>query len=175
MATEELTGYDEEATGHKNTECSWGMCQQNKKLWPDPQDYIWPYETDRVAPLRSDCCPLDARGPAKEGELRGGCFYNCKFFQAQLAHALSGGADPGHRRAYAIMGGEVICYYCELAGDENPAEGTVKVGKIHICPMDSKLNTAYEEVYPTSVLTDEDYLLFRAGAGPSGCMPRAGG
>lgn len=78
VKTERLDGYDDTTTGDKNNECSWGMCRQDKKLWPDAQDYIWPYETDRVAPLGGAPCPMDAE--RKLGD-RMGCFHRCRFFQ----------------------------------------------------------------------------------------------
>jgi len=74
-----LKGYDDTTVGAKNTECSWGMCQQNDWLWPDPQDYIWPHQKDRIAPLDGVRCPLDT----DHEKLEWGCFYRCRFFGSE--------------------------------------------------------------------------------------------
>lgn len=80
VESESCSGYDCTVTGMKSTECSWGLCQENKKLWPEPQDYTWPHEEDRIAPLhRGDdyMCPLETKhkGPGWKG-----CFYRCAYF-----------------------------------------------------------------------------------------------
>lgn len=83
-----LGGYDDEGVGCKNTECTWGLCQQDKATWPDPQDYIWPDQPHRIAPLSAPkgcLCPMDTREVPKVltiGQERdGGCFYSCRFFK----------------------------------------------------------------------------------------------
>lgn len=85
-----LGGYDDEGFGYKNTECTWGLCQQDKATWPDPQDYIWPDNPERIAPLSAPkgCrCPMDTREVPKVqksgGDIDYGCFYHCRFFQGK--------------------------------------------------------------------------------------------
>ena len=79
-----LTGCDDTTPGDKSTQCSWGLCQNDKDHWPDPIDYLWPDEPDRVAPkyLRDKmACPMDKR---TYEEISGnGCFYSCRFFQSE--------------------------------------------------------------------------------------------
>ena len=82
VEAEPLDGYDDTTIGCKNTECTWGLCQQNKKLWPDPQDYKWPHDEDRVAPIsRVVACPLDTDPDTGMGN--NGCFYRCGFFNSR--------------------------------------------------------------------------------------------
>lgn len=76
VSTTELSGFDDTTPGCKDTQCSWGMCQRNKELWPDAQDQIWPHDSDRVAPLSGAPCPLDREQSGEDG-----CFYRCKFFK----------------------------------------------------------------------------------------------
>lgn len=78
---EDLNGYDSNFVGDKNNECTWGACSEDKKLWPDVQDYVWPHDEDRVAPLSGMPCPLDT-GPDPEMG-RSGCFYRCRFFRSR--------------------------------------------------------------------------------------------
>jgi hypothetical protein len=77
----EQGGYNCSDVGAKNTECNWGMCQQNKVLWPDQQDYIWPHNENRVAPLEGSRCPLDT---GLLGHESWGCFYRCQYFSKKL-------------------------------------------------------------------------------------------
>ena len=76
---QDLNGYDSRCIGNANNECSWGLCQQNKNLWPDPQDYVWPHDSDRIQPLDGGACPLDWRDDPEES----GCFHTCWFFQGK--------------------------------------------------------------------------------------------
>jgi hypothetical protein len=74
------TGFDSTDIGAKDTQCTWGLCRHDKVLWPEPKDYLWPEDVNRVVPKyrRSHHkCPLDQCFEAKSG----GCFYTCAFFQ----------------------------------------------------------------------------------------------
>lgn len=76
----ELEGYDDTTPGCKNNECTWGLCAETKRHWPDPQDYLWPDQPNRIAPkyMRNhQACPMDKR----ENPDGNGCFYTCRFFQ----------------------------------------------------------------------------------------------
>jgi hypothetical protein len=79
-----LTFYDDTTPGDKSTECSWGLCSEDKEAWPDAQDHLWPdqfLKDGRVAPKypkKGNSCPLDARPTSKE--FRRGCFFTCRVF-----------------------------------------------------------------------------------------------
>jgi len=88
-----LDGYDCNHTGSKNTECTWGACDQSAEMWPDSEDHIWPHwhkTQNRIAPLgppQSHWCPLDRRAgetfnPEDMNHLQG-CFGSCRFFNPQ--------------------------------------------------------------------------------------------
>jgi len=87
-----LNGYDDNTMGSKNTEVTWGQCNQDKALWPDAQDHIWAYDftsQGRSAPLPHDkgqVCPFDANRDT-EGQDPSGCFYRCAFFQTRKLRA----------------------------------------------------------------------------------------
>jgi hypothetical protein len=72
---------------HAEDECSVGFCSHTKAQWPDPQDYLWPDEPDRVVPKYRDvgqACPLDrsAQTPISEHNLYpSGCYHSCEFFR----------------------------------------------------------------------------------------------
>lgn len=78
-----LSGYDDEAPGYKKTECSWGLCSEDKAAWPDAQDLIWPDQFEQGGYVRllyrrpDQPCPLDKR----ESNGPSGCFWTCMFFQ----------------------------------------------------------------------------------------------
>ena len=89
VETRKLDGYDCETTGQKNTECTWGLCYQDRVMWPEPRDHIFPYDflnEGRVSPVDHPpgTCPMDQRPMLVDGkpstEVRG-CFYTCRFFQ----------------------------------------------------------------------------------------------
>ena len=74
-----LQGYDDTTIGSKNTECTCGLCAETKQHWPDPKDYLWPDQPDRIAPKYThphQACPMDKR----ENPDMNGCFYTCRFF-----------------------------------------------------------------------------------------------
>lgn len=87
---------DSTQTGNKFTECSWGMCTDARRAWPDAQDHLWPDEFvkhGRVAPLYRESwqkCPLDRRRTMPDTDKRkfdsNGCFYTCAVFQANRAN-----------------------------------------------------------------------------------------
>lgn len=79
-----LDASDCTATGMKSTECSWGLCSDEREAWPDAQDHLWPDQfrsRGRVAPLyreKNQKCPLDRR--ALDDPNPNGCFYTCMVF-----------------------------------------------------------------------------------------------
>lgn len=74
---------DSTTIGDKYTHCSWGLCSEDPRAWPDAEDHLWPDQflaDKRVALkyLRDDqMCPMDRR--VSEGSR--GCFYTCRIFQ----------------------------------------------------------------------------------------------
>jgi hypothetical protein len=76
---ERLVANDSEEIGNKYTECTWGLCSGDKKAWPDPQDYMWPDQPDRVAPkyrTNRQVCPFRRAPPSANG-----CFWSCMIFK----------------------------------------------------------------------------------------------
>lgn len=77
-------GFDDDTTGCKDTQFSWGLCDGTKEMWPEPKDHLWPdqfLKSGRVAPLYlrvNQQCPLDRRTPDNVDS--NGCFYTCRFF-----------------------------------------------------------------------------------------------
>jgi len=71
---------DSDEIGNKYTTCKWGLCNETKEAWPDPEDYIWPDQKDRVAPVqRPRSCPLRMHDSVTHG-----CFYQCRAFKTKL-------------------------------------------------------------------------------------------
>jgi hypothetical protein len=89
VETEKLTGYDDDTVGAKHTTCNWGLCNDTLKVWPDPQDHIFPYEQmshGRVSVLDKlpGHCPMQVMDLHKDGN---GCFWSCHFFQVSCARS----------------------------------------------------------------------------------------
>ncbi len=80
VKAEKLDYYDDTTVGDKNTECTWGLCRDDLKLWPTIDLHLFPKEF----PRRSDpkyrkqhhVCPNDF-----DPKDQNGCFYHCRFFQ----------------------------------------------------------------------------------------------
>ena len=68
VKTEELSGYDDTTIGDKSTECNWGFCGDDKAVWP----------IGKPERQEHQLCPLD-----QDLDRRRGCFYRCRFFNAQ--------------------------------------------------------------------------------------------
>lgn len=87
------------ASGAKSTECTWGLCSEEKEAWPDAEDHIWPLEFEkagRVAPLYrkgEHRCPLDRRNG--EQSMTNGCFHTCRVFKPKKG-------DPALTREFVI-------------------------------------------------------------------------
>ncbi len=90
-----LKAEDSNFPGNKYTECNWGLCSDEVKLWPEAKMHIWPYEFinhDRVAPIRNSSsvgqyCPQDIRADmpeVPESDKGQGCFYYCRVFKRKL-------------------------------------------------------------------------------------------
>lgn len=84
----ELSSYDDETIGNKDTSCTWGLCSSHKEQWPDAEDHHWPWQftnQGRVAPLYRDNgqhCPFDTDQDIDSRA--SGCFYRCEIFQHGL-------------------------------------------------------------------------------------------
>lgn len=102
-----LDYYDDTTPGAKETDCSWGLCSNDKEAWPDPEDHLWPdqfIEEGRVAPrymTQGQLCPFDTdktpRGHVRDLGDPSGCFYRCRFFQAKTL-----GPAPSRKRALEL-------------------------------------------------------------------------
>lgn len=78
-----LEADNDDSPGDKSMGCSWGLCDDNARTWPDPQDHIFPVDFlvhGRTSPLdtQKHLCPMDRRDTATLN----GCFYTCRIFQA---------------------------------------------------------------------------------------------
>lgn len=88
-----LDGCDDTTPGSKSTECTWGLCSDEKAAWPDAQDHLWPDQFEkhgRVAPLYREnhqLCPLDRRAAGNTD--MNGCFYTCMFFKPKKGESLA--------------------------------------------------------------------------------------
>jgi hypothetical protein len=94
-----LRAIDNTTPGEKYTICTWGMCSEDPKMWPEPSEHIWPYsfsKEGRVAPLDNDeyPCPLDRR--KREQSDGNGCFYTCRRFKPRPK-------DPPLTREFALQ------------------------------------------------------------------------
>jgi hypothetical protein len=81
-----LSYEDSTEIGNKHTECSWGLCDDTKDLWPDPQFYIWPDQPNRIAPMHrldAHTCPFRQAKPSANG-----CFWSCMIFQSGKRNPL---------------------------------------------------------------------------------------
>ena len=83
----ELNAKDSTDSGNKYTECTWGLCSDEKQTWPDAKEHLWPdlfLKDGRVAPryrTTEQLCPMDTREPGgDEFAMLQGCFYTCKVF-----------------------------------------------------------------------------------------------
>lgn len=74
--------YDDDTTiGAKHMYCTWGLCDDTKDVWPDPQFYTWPDQPDRVAPMHrqnNHTCPFRIAPPSANG-----CFWSCRIFKSR--------------------------------------------------------------------------------------------
>jgi hypothetical protein len=83
VAGGKLEYYDDTTLGNKNTECTWGLCCEDPKMWPEKMDHTFPHSFEaegRSTPLlppEGHGCPMDKR----EKKSRWGCFYHCRIFQ----------------------------------------------------------------------------------------------
>ena len=85
VRSQKLEATNCDARGMKSTECTWGLCSDQKQAWPDAQDHLWPdqfLKSGRVAPLyreKTQKCPLDRRELSDPDP--NGCFYTCMVFR----------------------------------------------------------------------------------------------
>jgi len=79
-----LQAFDDTTPGNKSMGCSWGLCDDHSRTWPDAQDHTFPLSfvrDGRISTLASKFpCPMDRRTPAQRD--LNGCFYSCRVFQA---------------------------------------------------------------------------------------------
>lgn len=85
-----LKAIDDTTPGDKSTTCSWGLCSEERRVWPDKAMQLFPdHFPQRIAPKyrgKHHKCPMDRRTPeeAEKGLGYGsGCFYHCRIFQAK--------------------------------------------------------------------------------------------
>lgn len=115
VAREELSGFDDTTLGNKSTQCTWGLCNESKELYPAPEMHIWPFDfllSGRVAPLRLPgprFCPLDNR----PSDYESGCFYCCAFFQIRKT------CFEGLSRAGVLERIDIKIYELETRRDED--------------------------------------------------------
>lgn len=82
---QQLDKEDSDEVGNKYTTCSWGLCAENKEVWPTPEMHLWPDQfrkSGRIAPKyrkTHQLCPLDTR--ECDGDNFNGCFYTCLAFK----------------------------------------------------------------------------------------------
>lgn len=99
---EKLDYFDDTTPGDKSTACTWGLCSDAARHWPDPEDHSWPgqfMEGGRIAPksLRKELghrCPMDLRDRSGVISDPNGCFYTCRIFQR--------GQNPDQAQALAL-------------------------------------------------------------------------
>jgi hypothetical protein len=76
---------DSEVVGDKYITCSWGLCSNSQKQYPDKQDWFRPKPLfdGRISALDNpefSHCPMDSEQESKETY---GCFYRCRIFGAK--------------------------------------------------------------------------------------------
>lgn len=85
-----LEYFDDDTPGCKDTQCTWGLCTDSKRVWPDPDMHLWPDEflkRGRSAPKYRDektqVCPFE--NPEVRNGDQSGCFYFCRVFSPRKA------------------------------------------------------------------------------------------
>lgn len=77
-----LSGFDDDTVGDKDTQCTWGLCGDNRKVYPEPTMHLWPNQFPRrIAPKYLETrhrCPFEDPNGKDQSS---GCFYRCRFFQ----------------------------------------------------------------------------------------------
>ena len=86
-----LSGFDDNTIGDKDTQCTWGLCGDNVKVYPDADMHLWPKDfPKRIAPKylqNHHRCPFE--NPNAKDQISG-CFYRCRFFQEAQRSNISG-------------------------------------------------------------------------------------
>lgn len=84
-----LTYFDDTSPGNKSTECSWGLCGNNPKVYSEPHLHLWPEDfisRGQVAPkyfLNHHMCPFERQ---RNPDDHNGCFYRCWVFGNRKKH-----------------------------------------------------------------------------------------
>ena len=77
-----LSGFDDNTIGDKDTQCTWGLCGDNIKVYPKASMHLWPDKfPERLAPKYTEehhRCPFE--DPLGKDQMSGR-FYRCRFFQ----------------------------------------------------------------------------------------------
>jgi hypothetical protein len=74
---EKLEYFDDTTIGNKDTQCTWGLCCSDKKMWPKDARL---FDRDPISikyRKANHKCPMDKRN--KDHDF--GCFYHCRVFQ----------------------------------------------------------------------------------------------
>jgi hypothetical protein len=75
-----LSYFDDTTPGCKDTQCTWGLCDDSALMWPKDTQ-LWPNgRTARKYLEAHQLCPFDKRA-IKDATVNG-CFYTCRVFQA---------------------------------------------------------------------------------------------
>jgi hypothetical protein len=81
----QLHAVDSNVIGDKYTSCTWGLCSDERVMWPTPDLHLWPDQftkDGRIAPKYredSQMCPMDKRSSPGHN----GCFYTCRIFNGE--------------------------------------------------------------------------------------------
>lgn len=76
-----LDGFDSDTVGDKNTQCTWGLCGENPKVFNTADMHLFPAQLPgRLSPKYREHhhrCPFE---DPKNGDQISGCFYRCRYF-----------------------------------------------------------------------------------------------
>ena len=83
-----LISEDSNYIGDKYTHCTWGICTNERDIYPTPELHTFPQAfkfENRIEPLdtpEGHDCPIRERLPSdSETTSMSGCFYSCRIFQ----------------------------------------------------------------------------------------------
>jgi hypothetical protein len=77
-----LNGFDSDAVGDRDTQCTWGLCGENPFVYHSADMHLFPEQLPgRLSPKYKEKhhrCPFE--DPLARNQTSG-CFYRCRFFQ----------------------------------------------------------------------------------------------
>lgn len=100
--TLKLQGFDDNFIGDKDTQCTWGLCGNNRDVYSDNNMHLF---KDRCSPkyrLEHHKCPFEDK---EHKDQTNGCFYRCKFFQYNYRPSI---------KEWLVMYNETIKWFNEL-------------------------------------------------------------